>query len=242
MSVVEMTDPSTSGASFVELVAVLDRLRSPGGCPWDAKQTHASLVEYLIEESYEVVEAIDAQDAAALQEELGDLLLQVVFHARIASERVGFTIDDVATGITEKLIRRHPHVFAEATMESADQVEADWHARKAKEKGRTSVTDGIPIELPALMRASKLQARSAALQADLPPLGGQGVAQAALEELADEDDLGAFLFAVVQQCRERGWDAEGALRRAVTKRVEQIREYECRHDEISQRAASSKTD
>lgn len=210
----------------MDLVAVLDRLRSPGGCPWDARQTHESLVEYLIEESYEVVEAIDAQDSAALREELGDLLLQVVFHARIASEQAGFTIDDVADGITEKLIRRHPHVFADATAESAEQVEADWHARKAKEKGRASVTDGIPAQLPALLKAGKLQARSMALQDQLPALRQQAAARSVFTGLSDESDLGWLLLAVVEECRQRGWDAEGALRRAVTKRADQIRDHE----------------
>lgn len=221
-----MTDPPNAGSRFVDLVAVLDRLRSPGGCPWDARQTHASLVEYLIEESYEVVEAIDAADQTALCEELGDLLLQVVFHARIASEAAGFTIDDVTDGITEKLIRRHPHVFADATADTAEQVEADWHARKAMEKGRSSVTDGIPAELPALMKAGKLQTRSAALQAHLPELRQQADARSLVDQLTDESELGEVLLAIVEACRQRGWDAESALRRAVSKRAVQIRDYE----------------
>jgi len=221
-----MTDPPIAGARFVDLVAVLDRLRSPGGCPWDARQTHESLVEYLVEECYEVVEAIDAQDQVALREELGDLLLQVVFHARIASEQAGFTIDDVSDAIAEKLIRRHPHVFADATAQSAEQVEADWHARKAKEKGRTSVTEGIPAELPALLKAGKLQSRSSVLQAELPALAQQAAAQSALAGIRDESDLGQLLLAVVEECRQRGWDAEGALRRSVTERAKQIRDHE----------------
>ena len=221
-----MTDPPIAGSRFVDLVAVLDRLRSPGGCPWDERQTHQSLVEYLVEESYEVVEAIDAQDQTALREELGDLLLQVVFHARIASEDANFTIDDVADGITEKLIRRHPHVFGDATAESAEQVEADWHARKAREKGRTSVTDGIPAQLPALMKAGKLQARSAALQDQLPELSQQAAACSVVEALTNESELGRFLLALVEECRRRGWDAEGALRREVSDRADQIRDYE----------------
>ena len=184
------------------------------------------MVEYLVEECYEVVEAIDAQDQAALREELGDLLLQVVFHARIASEQAGFTIDDVSDAIAEKLIRRHPHVFADATAESAEQVEADWHARKAKEKGRTSVTEGIPAELPALLKAGKLQSRSSVLQAELPALAQQAAAQSALAGIRDESDLGQLLLAVVEECRQRGWDAEGALRRAVTERAKQIRDHE----------------
>ena len=145
------------GSHFPELVAVLDRLRSPGGCPWDAAQTHQSLVEYLIEEAYESVEAIDSNDSEAMREELGDLLLQVVFHARISQEQDnGWDIDSVIDGITDKLVRRHPHVFGDEQVDSAADVELSWHERKAKEKKRDSVTDGIPETLPALMRAEKL--------------------------------------------------------------------------------------
>lgn len=127
------------GERVLELVEVMDRLRSPGGCPWDARQTHASLVEYLVEEAYETVEAIEDEDDAGLREELGDLLLQVVFHARIAQETdgEGWDIDDVAQGIVEKLIRRHPHVFANVDADTAEQVEANWHALKAQEKGES---------------------------------------------------------------------------------------------------------
>ncbi|MCU0296628.1 MAG: MazG family protein, partial [Candidatus Nanopelagicales bacterium] len=123
----------------------MDRLRSPGGCPWDAEQTHESLVQYLVEETYETIEAIDADHRDGLIEELGDLLLQVVFHARIGQESDDpFDIDDVAGGIADKLIARHPHVFGEAPAETAEDVEAAWFERKRQEKGRTSVTDGVP--------------------------------------------------------------------------------------------------
>ena len=125
------------GSHFPELVAVLDRLRSPGGCPWDAAQTNQSLVEYLIEEAYESVEAIDSNDSEAMREELGDLLLQVVFHARISQEQDnGWDIDSVIDGITDKLVRRHPHVFGDEQVDSAADVELSWHERKAKEKKR----------------------------------------------------------------------------------------------------------
>ena len=145
------------GESVLDLIEVMDRLRSPGGCPWDARQTHQSLVEYLVEEAYETVEAIEGGDDSGLREELGDLLLQVVFHARIAQERgdKGWDVDDVARGIVEKLIRRHPHVFADADADTAEQVEANWHALKAEEKGRASVADGIPAHLPALRQLAK---------------------------------------------------------------------------------------
>ena len=160
------------GESVLDLIEVMDRLRSPGGCPWDARQTHESLVEYLVEEAYETVEAIEGGDDSGLREELGDLLLQVVFHARIAQERgeEGWDIDDVARGIVEKLIRRHPHVFADVDADTAEQVEANWHALKAEEKGRASVADGIPEHLPALLRASKVHSRSTSLGDAVPSL------------------------------------------------------------------------
>jgi XTP/dITP diphosphohydrolase len=222
-------EPSDApGASLLELVAVMDRLRSPGGCPWDARQTHESLVEYLVEEAYETVEAIEAGDDAGLREELGDLLLQVVFHARIAQERGsdGWNIDDVARGIIEKLIRRHPHVFADVDADTAEQVEANWHALKAEEKGRTSVTDGIPQQLPALLRASKVRARSATLADRLPNVPTQDQAERIVESLASEDEFGDLLLALASIARDRGWDGEGALRQAVRRRIDEIRRVE----------------
>lgn len=217
------------GARVLDLVAVMDRLRSPGGCPWDARQTHESLVEYLIEESYETVEAIEVGDRAGLREELGDLLLQVVFHARIAQEASEdpWNIDDVADGIVTKLISRHPHVFAEADEFGTDaatpeQVEANWHALKAKEKGRESVTDGIPVALPALVRAGKVISRSKTLE--LPPLAREAAAVDALPDTAHE--FGDLLLALVSLGRERGWDAETELRQAISRRVTQIRGVE----------------
>ena len=213
------------GEKVLELVAVMDRLRSPGGCPWDARQTHASLVEYLIEEAYEAVEAIESDDDPGLREELGDLLLQVVFHARIAQERgdEGWDIDDVAEGIVEKLIRRHPHVFADEHAETAEQVEANWHALKAKEKGRASVTDGIPENLPALVRASKVHSRSEVIQEQIPDVPARERAAQLVASLESEDDLGDVLFAITSAAHGRQWDAERALRQAVRRRIEQIR-------------------
>jgi len=213
------------GDRFLDLVEVMDRLRSPGGCPWDARQTHRSLVEYLVEEAYETVEAIESDDAAGLREELGDLLLQIVFHARIAEESDDpWTIDDVADGIITKLIARHPHVFGDATADTADEVEANWHALKAKEKGRTSVTDGIPESLPALVRAAKVEARSSSL--DLPEVRERATAHQILDGVESEGDLGALLLALVAASRARGWDAEAALRQAVRDRISLIREIE----------------
>lgn len=206
----------------------MDRLRSPGGCPWDARQTHRSLVEYLVEEAYETVEAIEDDDDQGLREELGDLLLQVVFHARIAQDESpdGWDIDDVAQGIVDKLIRRHPHVFADVNAETAEQVEANWHALKAQEKGRESVTDGIPEQLPALLRAAKVHSRSASLGDAIPEIPQSEAARAALAGVASEDELGDLLLAMTAQARDHGWDTEGALRQAVRRHVDRIREAE----------------
>jgi XTP/dITP diphosphohydrolase len=223
-----MTSSPAPGSRFIDLVAVLDQLRSPGGCPWDARQTHQSLVEYLVEEAYETVETIENDDAIGLREELGDLLLQVVFHARIAaeSETHAFDIDAVSDGIITKLISRHPHVFGDVTADTAEQVEANWHALKAKEKNRESVTDGIPASLPALTRASKVIARSATVHEQLPELPMNASAHAAIQELGSEADLGELLFALVAAARDRGWDAEAALRQAVRDHVDVIRAVE----------------
>lgn len=213
------------GERFLDLVQVMDQLRSPGGCPWDARQTHRSLVEYLVEEAYETVEAIESDDDDGLREELGDLLLQIVFHARIAEESDDpWTIDDVADGIITKLLARHPHVFGDATADTAEEVEANWHALKAKEKGRASVTEGIPESLPALVRAAKVEARSTSL--DLPEVRERAAANQILDGVESEEDLGALLFALVAASRARGWDAEAALRQAVRDRISHIREIE----------------
>lgn len=199
-----------------DLVAVMDRLRSPGGCPWDAEQTHQSLVQYLVEESYEAIEAIDAGDDVALREELGDLLLQVVFHARIAAEsEPGFDIDDVAGDIVDKLVRRHPHVFAGEEADSAAQVEATWFARKLAEKERTSVTDGVPLGMPALLLAAKLRRRAehGDVSARFASDAGLAAAAAALESAGDDEAaFGDLLLALVSVGEARGWDAETAAR------------------------------
>jgi XTP/dITP diphosphohydrolase len=209
----------------MDLVAVMDRLRSPGGCPWDARQTHASLVEYLIEEAYEVVEAIESGDREALREELGDLLLQVVFHSRIASEDPddAWNIDDVADGIVAKLVRRHPHVFGSDSVDSAEHVEARWHELKAAEKGRASVTEGIPAALPGLMYAAKHLSRSASLDVEVP---GTEAAGSVIAEMGDEAEFGELLLGLVAQARERGWDAEAAVRAATRVHAERIRQVE----------------
>jgi XTP/dITP diphosphohydrolase len=183
-------------------VEVMDRLRSPGGCPWDAAQTHESLTRYLLEEAYEVIEAIETNDLALLREELGDLLLQVLFHSRITRELPpdqAFGIDDVATDLVEKLVRRHPHVFAGAEVESVEALNETWERQKVAEKGRTSAADGVPFNQPALALAAKLVAR--AQRADL------GVA------LPPDDGIGSRLMALVVDAVEAGVDPEAALRR-----------------------------
>jgi XTP/dITP diphosphohydrolase len=200
-----MTPPpgERPGERLLEVVAVMDRLRSPGGCPWDAEQTHVSLMPYLLEEAYEAYDALERGDLEHLREELGDLLLQVVFHARISSE-TGWGIDDVAGDLVDKLVRRHPHVFAGA---SADDLEGSWEALKAAEKGRVSVTEGVPLGQPALALAAKLQRRAARLGVPVP--AGGAVAQ---EAEGAEAELGAQLWDLVARCAEQGVDPEVALR------------------------------
>ena len=187
------------GARLLDVVAVMDRLRSPGGCPWDADQTHASLAPYLLEEAYEAYATLEDGDHAALREELGDVLLQVVFHARVAEEAPEpWSVDDVAGDLVAKLVRRHPHVFAGG---AADDLEGSWDAIKAREKGgRTSVTDGVPLSQPALSLARKLQKRAARTGAPTAPPARAG------------DPLGIALWELVEQCAQQRIDPEAALR------------------------------
>jgi XTP/dITP diphosphohydrolase len=203
------------GAHLLDVVAVMDRLRSPGGCPWDAKQTHESLVEYLVEEAYEAVEAIETDSDADLREELGDVLLQVLFHARIAEEHeVPWSIDDVADGIAAKLVSRHPHVFGDVDATTAEQVEANWKVLKAAEKGRESVTDGIPASLPALVLAAKLLRRTADVD-DVEWVAPE--VEAAAERALDavDGDVGDLLLALVARLGATDLDAEQELRASV---------------------------
>jgi XTP/dITP diphosphohydrolase len=201
------------GARLLDLVTVMDRLRT--SCPWDKEQTHESLARYLLEEAYETLEAIETGDYTHLREELGDLLLQVYFHARIAAEDPDdpFDIDDVAGGIVDKLVHRHPHVFAlgeGADAPSLGEVEESWEALKAAEKGRGSVLDGIPLALPALSLAEKTVGRA----------GRVGVAPAAT------DGLGDRLLALVVEARSAGLDAEQELRQAVRRLADAVRSAE----------------
>jgi XTP/dITP diphosphohydrolase len=220
--VADSSAPARPGHRFVDLVEVMDTLRSPDGCPWDGQQTHESLVKYLLEEAYEAAEAIEDGDEQALREELGDVLLQVVFHARIAAERPdGWTIDDVVAGIVDKLVRRHPHVFGSAVAATAGDVEANWERLKAAEKGRTSALDGVPLAQPALALASALLGRTAKAGLNVP-------VNAAVEEppAVDEDSVGQLLLAVVALARAAGVDPEAALRSAARGYRDRVRAAE----------------
>lgn len=189
-----------------ELIATAERLRAPGGCAWDREQTHASLVRYLVEECFELVDAIESGDDAELVEELGDVLYQVLFHADIAAEEGRFTLEDVAAHMTAKMVGRHPHVFGDAVADTADAVVARWEDIKAAEKPeRTSVLDGVPRGMPALALADKLLGKAEKA----------GVGRTPAPIPSDEDELGRLLLAQVSAARAAGLDAERALRSAL---------------------------
>jgi XTP/dITP diphosphohydrolase len=207
-----------------ELIAVLARLRAPGGCAWDREQTHESLVQYLVEETYELVDAIETGNRDALLEELGDVLYQVVFHADIASHTPGeeFDIQDVASHMTGKMIGRHPHVFGDTIAETAEDVVAIWDDLKAVEKpGRTSVLDGIPMSMPALSLASKLIGRARKVGVPTAETPAEPTPQAETEEV-----LGAQLLAIVSAATASGLDSERALRNALRGLEHDIRRAE----------------
>jgi MazG family protein len=212
---------SEEGRRLLDLVKVMARLRGPGGCPWDREQTPETLARHLLEETHELLAAIDSGDSDAIRDELGDLLLQVVFHAEMASEEGRWDVDDVARRLTEKLIHRHPHVFGDVEVAGSEEVLTNWERLKAEETsgGRPGVDEGIPATLPALARAAKVQRRAA----------GWGVGWASAEdalaalreevgELSErsedaEREIGEVLFAAVAAARTLGVDAESALRR-----------------------------
>jgi XTP/dITP diphosphohydrolase len=211
-----LTTPEPAGAALLDAVAVMDRLRSPGGCTWDAEQTHRSLMPYLIEEAYELYQALEDSDAGAVREELGDVLLQVLFHARLAQEMPeGFDIDAVATGLVAKLVTRHPHVFAgSAEVRTAADQEIRWEQLKRVEKRRESSVDGVALTQPAVALAAKLVSRAmkAALPADLLP-GADG-------------STGASLFALSAAAKLAGEDPEAALRAVARQFAEDVRAAE----------------
>lgn len=196
-------------SELLRLVEVMDRLRSPGGCPWDGEQTHQSLIKYLLEESYEFVDSVDENDRNAMREELGDILLQVYLHSRIAEEDTTdpFNIEDVARGITEKLIRRHPHVFADEKVNSSDELLANWERLKAEEKGRTSATEGVALSQPALPLLTKLiyRADKNGIELNLPTLEMNN-------DVPPEVAIGDMLVAAVGAAIKLGIEPEDLLR------------------------------
>ena len=217
-----------------QLLEVMAKLRSPKGCPWDREQDHRTLRWHAVEEVYELLDAIDAGDDHELEEELGDLLLQVVFHCQLAKERGAFNFDKVARRITDKLIRRHPHVFGNVKVKNVDQVWANWEKIKHAEKhgtkhARPSALDGIPKHLPALMRAEKLvrKARKANLISGSDP-----------HRVSTRKDLAKQLFALVRYGQQRGWSAEALLREETGRWERTYRQQESRRDSRKRGAAA----
>ena len=234
MTDAEMIDCTDAGKQLARLRAIMHRLRAPGGCPWDAEQTHASLVPNLIEETYEAVDTIQRGDPDHLKEELGDVLLQVFFHSELAEEAGHFNLDDVARGISDKLVRRHPHVFAQSDAATTDAVLQQWDAIKRTEKGtgEQAFLHGVGQGLPALLRAAKLQKKAAKVGFDWPDEAG--VLAKLREELAElqfaveagdaagvDEELGDLLFSAVNLARFRESDPEVLMVAANTK-------FECR--------------
>lgn len=240
-----------AGEKFRTLVEVMARLRAPGGCPWDRKQTFDTIKTYLLEETYEVIDAIDARDWPGLAEELGDLLLQPVFFAEMAAEEGLFTISDSLDAINGKLVRRHPHVFGDATAETAEDVRERWDEIKKREKRRSglseSVLDAIPRNLPALVEAHKISDKAAGLGFEWPDIGG--VIEKLQEEAAElarareskyqqqiQDEIGDLLFTIVNLARFLKVDPEQALRRTnarFRKRFERVEKEIAAHDGTS---------
>ena len=201
----------------------MDRLRSPGGCPWDAEQTHASLLKYLLEESYEFIESVENNDRKHMKEELGDLLLQVYFHARIAEEDPNdpFSLDDVARGIADKLIARHPHVFGDEKVDNSGDVLENWEKIKNREKGRTSAHDGVPIGQPALPLAAKLIYRAEKNRLPIPEIPDRNINP-------DAETIGEELMRIISLAVQNGIDPEVALRKAALSYRNSIGEAESR--------------
>ena len=208
------------GSQLQRLVEVMNTLRSPGGCPWDAEQTHESLLKYLLEESYEFVDAVQADNRTDMREELGDVLLQVYFHARMAQEHPTdpFSIEDVAQGIADKLIRRHPHVFAGLEVRDSQEVLENWEELKKKEKGRTSPLDGVAMSQPALPLIEKLLYRAEKYNVEVKTPDS-----VATDGPADESAVGQALLAVIAWAHANGIDAEAALRKEAMRISQEIK-------------------
>ncbi|WP_333655196.1 nucleoside triphosphate pyrophosphohydrolase [Dissulfurispira sp.] len=224
--------------NFQKLLDIMSALRSENGCPWDKEQTRESLKPFLIEETYEVLEALDEDDPEKIKEELGDLLFQIVFHCQMARERGEFDIDDVIKKISDKMIARHPHVFGEEKFETSEEVLRQWEERKREEgKLRESILEGIPKELPSLLRAQRLQARAAKVGFDWNRV--EDVMEKLDEELKEfgaalksksqkeiEDELGDVFFVLVNVSRFVGVNPEDALRKTISKFISRFRYIE----------------
>lgn len=228
---------STDSGAFADLCEIMRKLRSPAGCPWDREQTHSTLVPYLIEEAYETVDAIERESDPGMREELGDLLLQVVFHAQLAAERGAFTITDVLNSVRAKLIRRHPHVFAGSPMPSSSEVSRNWASIKANERSTGTVSrsevHSVPRTLPALVGAHRIGEKAGSVGFDWPT--ALAVRRKIDEELAEVDraaernddielgiEIGDLLFTVASYARHCGFHAEGLLRTALDRFVERF--------------------
>ena len=213
-----------SGSELQRLVEVMDRLRSPGGCPWDAEQTHESLVKYLLEESYEFIDSVDAKDREGMREELGDVLLQVYFHSRIAQDHPTdpFSIEDVARAIADKLIRRHPHVFEGLQVSGTEEIIDNWEEIKAKEKGRTSALDGVALAQPALPLVEKLLYRAEKYKVNIELTKYQS------DKPATQESVGEALASIIAWARDNDIDPENALRLYGRQIAEQIKTAESR--------------
>jgi XTP/dITP diphosphohydrolase len=212
------------GSELQRLVEVMDRLRSPGGCPWDAEQTHESLVKYLLEESYEFIDSVDAKDREGMREELGDVLLQVYFQSRIAQDHPTdpFSIEDVARSIADKLIRRHPHVFEGLQVSGTEEIIDNWEEIKAKEKGRTSALDGVALAQPALPLVEKLLYRAEKYKVNVELTKYQS------DKPATQESVGEALASIIAWARDNEIDPENALRLYGRQIAEQIKAAESR--------------
>ena len=213
-----------AGSELQRLVEVMDRLRSPGGCPWDAEQTHESLVKYLLEESYEFIDSVDAKDREGMREELGDVLLQVYFHSRIAEDHPTdpFSIEDVARAIADKLIRRHPHVFEGLEVSGTDEIIVNWEDIKANEKGRTSALDGVALAQPALPLVEKLLYRAEKYKVPV------ALKKYESDQPATNESVGEALASIIAWARDNEIDPENALRLYGRQIAEQIKATESR--------------
>jgi MazG family protein len=251
-----MASDDSSPVTVDTLVDIMARLRTPqSGCPWDLEQDFRSIAPYTLEEAYEVVDAIERDDSTALQDELGDLLFQVVFHAQMAQECGWFSFNDVVSGICEKMVRRHPHVFADEVVETVEAQTRAWEQHKERERGKQeSVLDGVPLALPALTRAYKLQRRASRSGFDWPSIHGVSEkVEEELQELNEEisshagpdaltDEAGDLLFAAVNLVRHAGVEPELALRKGNSKFTRRFQQVEKLLQEAGQKLSDTDLD